>query len=285
MNTVIKGLREKNIDKKNLHKLISRIIYPIMYWSLKDNIYLVYTMGKVGSSTIYKTLETELKVAHVFHVHRLSRKWLETRDPSISENHPYVKKAKQIQKLKSTPGNRFKIISVVRDPIAKKVSGFFQNPHLYGLTPQDLLTISPHDACDLIVKNRMKFYDTVEWFDLEFADFTGIDIYQQPFNHSDKKQIIAGNNLDVMILRLEDFKDEKTLVLNLQEFIELPIQKITNANITEEKPFAALNKQVVDMIRFPDDFVNDIYASKYCQHFYTPTEINQFKMKWTGAKG
>ncbi|MFM5887671.1 MAG: hypothetical protein ACKOQS_05170, partial [Dolichospermum sp.] len=101
-------------------------------------------MGKVGSSTIYKTLETELKVAHVFHVHRLSNKWLETinTDASISKDYPGIKKAQHIQKLKSTPGKHFKIISIVRDPIAKKVSGFFQNPHLYGLTQQDLLTIS-----------------------------------------------------------------------------------------------------------------------------------------------
>ncbi|MEA5575033.1 putative capsular polysaccharide synthesis family protein [Anabaena sp. UHCC 0451] len=242
-------------------------------------------MGKVGSSTIYTTLDTELKVANIVHVHYLSRKWLETRDPSISDNHPSVKQAKQIQKLKSTPGKHFKIISIVRDPIAKKVSGFFQNPHLYGLTQQELLTISPYDACDLIVKNRMKFYDAVEWFEQEFAEFTGIDIYQQSFNHSEKQQFIAGKNLDVMILRLEDFKDNETILLNLQKFIDFPIQKITNANVTEEKPFAALNKQVVDMIKFPDDFVNDIYASKYCQHFYTQTEINKFKIKWTGAKG
>ncbi|MFM5900186.1 MAG: putative capsular polysaccharide synthesis family protein [Dolichospermum sp.] len=284
MNTVIKFLREKNIDKKNLRKLIARIIKPKMYWSLKDNIYLVYTMGKVGSSTIYKTLETELKVAHVFHVHRLSRKWLETRDLSISDNHPSVRQAKQIQKLKSTPGKHFKIISIVRDPIAKKVSGFFQNPHLYGLTQQDLLTISPDDACNLIIQNRMKFYDTVEWFDNEFADFTGIDIYEKSFNHADKEQVCSSDNLDVLILRLEDFKYQETILLNLQRFIESPIQKITNANITEEKPFATLNKQVVDMIKFPDDFVNDIYSSKYCQHFYTPDELHKFRNKWTGAK-
>ncbi|MFM2063181.1 MAG: hypothetical protein RLZZ507_2851 [Cyanobacteriota bacterium] len=280
------SLRKTGINKQNLNKLINRIIYPNLYWSLKDNIYLVYTMGKVGSSTIYSTLETELKVANVFHVHHLSNKWLETinTDATITKNYPRIKKAQHIQKLKSTPGKHFKVISIVRDPIAKKVSGFFQNPHLYSLTQQDLLTISPDDACDLIIQNRMKFYDTVEWFDNEFADFTGIDIYQQSFSHSDKQQVIYDNNVDILILRLEDFKDQETLLLNLQKFIELPIQKITNANITEEKPFAALNKQVVDRIKFPDDFVNDIYSSKYCQHFYTPDELHKFRNKWTGAK-
>ncbi|MFM6506487.1 MAG: hypothetical protein ACKPGR_10755, partial [Dolichospermum sp.] len=94
----------------------------------------------------------------------------------------------------------------------------------------------------------------------------------------------SSDNLDVLILRLEDFKYQETILLNLQRFIESPIQKITNANITEEKQFATLNKQVVDMIKFPDDFVNDIYSSKYCQHFYTPDELHKFRNKWTGAK-
>jgi hypothetical protein len=286
MNNFTNTLRKNGITKLNLHKLIARITDPKLYWSLKDNIYLVYTMGKVGSSTIYTTIETELKVANVFHVHPLSRKWLETKALSIGENHPFVKQAKQIQKLKSTPGKRFKIISIVRDPIAKKVSGFFQNPHLYGLTQQDLLTIDPHEACNLILNNKITFYDTVEWFDQEFAEFTGIDIYQQSFDHSRKQLVVSDdNNIDILILRLEDFKDQQTILLNLEKFIGLPIQRITNANVTQEKPEAMLNKQVVNLINFPDDFVNDIYASKYCQHFYTPMEINQFKLKWTKAKG
>ncbi|MBD2364689.1 hypothetical protein H6G36_26550 [Anabaena minutissima FACHB-250] len=283
MNRFTNYLRRNGINKQNVYKLISRITDPKLYWSLKNDIYIVYTMGKVGSSTINATLERELKVANIFHAHYLSREWLEATEPKVGKNHPTIKLAKQIQELKSIPGKRFKIISIVRDPIAKKVSGFFQNPHLYGLTEQDLLTISPNDACELIIKNRMNFYDAVEWFDHEFLKFTGIDIYTESFNYAAKRQIISRDDLDVLVLRIEDFKDQNKILVNLQDFIELPIQKMTNANVTHKKPSAQLNKLVVDMINFPNDFVNHIYDSKYCKHFYTEEEIFQFKLKWTNT--
>ena len=67
---------------RNLKELIIRILRNII--GLVSNksqdppfLVVVYTMGKVGSSTLAATLRKVLKNRPVFHVHFLSKEWIE----------------------------------------------------------------------------------------------------------------------------------------------------------------------------------------------------------------
>ena len=54
-------------------KNILKIIYnPIDYLKQKNKVFLIYTMGKVGSTSVYNSLKKQLPFAKVFHVHFLS---------------------------------------------------------------------------------------------------------------------------------------------------------------------------------------------------------------------
>jgi hypothetical protein len=280
MDSIKNQLRKNGITKKNAVKLLWRLQFPQSYWKNKDNIYLVYTMGKVGSTTIQETLEKTLKVADIFHIHTLSDQRLEKSRIHFPEAFRRAKKIKRKTKLKK----RIKIITVTRDPIAKKISGLFQNPWLYGLNEEGITQLTPQELCNIIKNNLDKFYDALTWFDEEFFNFTGIDIYTEPFDFDLKKETISQNNIDVLALRLEDFKETEIITAHLSYFVGQPIQQLINRNQTQTKKFKELYKKTLDMIELPEDFIQEIYSSKYCTHFYTPTEIHQFRAKWTKSK-
>ena len=55
-------------------------------YKAKDSIFLVYTYGKVGSSSIYNTIRERIYKANVFHVHFLGNCWLEEKLPDTNKS-------------------------------------------------------------------------------------------------------------------------------------------------------------------------------------------------------
>ena len=281
MEALKNKLRKSGITKKTILKYINKLRYLRQTLKLNETIYLVYTMGKVGSTTIQETLDTYLKVGDVFHVHYLSDKGTEH-----LEKLGFTEASKKVEIIKNIINNKtaVKIITVTRDPIAKKISGLFQNPWIYGLDEESLTQLTAQEVCEIINQNLDKFWDSLTWFDEEFFDYTGIDVYSKSFDFNQRKENISQGNIDVLVLRLEDFKETETITAHLQDFIGEPIKELINGNQTQNKQSKELYKKTIDMIQFPEDFLKQIYGSKYCNHFYTPTEINKFWSKWMKSK-
>ena len=97
----------------------------------KDYTVINYTMGTVGSSTLFYTLKTKLLFSRVFHAHFLSEPGLKLRmnRPQHVRN---IRKAEIIQNyVKKHPAKRRKFISLVREPVSRNISDVFQNPQNY----------------------------------------------------------------------------------------------------------------------------------------------------------
>src|SRR5262245_22896629 len=99
---------------------------------------LVYQMGKVGSGSVMHALKAEAVPA--FHVHNLAPDQL-ARSGALHRNAFgrfdidytwYIGCALSRRIQAAPPGRRFRVITLVRDPIAREVSGIFQVPELYG---------------------------------------------------------------------------------------------------------------------------------------------------------
>jgi len=54
-------LRKWGISKSNLSRLVYRLSHLRSYFLSKKTIYLIYSLGKVGSTTIWLTLSSSLK--------------------------------------------------------------------------------------------------------------------------------------------------------------------------------------------------------------------------------
>lgn len=201
----------------------------------------------------------------------------------LSKKRKPIALAKRIGRLATLPDKQVKIISLVRDPVAKTISQLFQTPEAFGTTHKDLLEMDVCSICNLLTKLKSEnFHHPCQWFDREFFEFTGIDIYQNPFNHKFHRQVETFNQFDVLVLRTEDLCNEDLVLKYIKDFVHkhIRVERLITENTTIQKETGERYKEVKKSIKFPHDFVAQIYSSKYCRHFYTHAELDIFKRRW-----
>jgi len=253
---------------------------------------VIYQMGKVGSTTIKESLKRHNLSNE--HIHFLS--W-----NNIAEVEkyylglPHAKVPKHIERSKrlrsfidNTWGKiRWKVITMVREPVGRDISDFFQNmgdalPHVRDL-PEDkaLREIIRHLLGSFSNFNETKDY-VCTWFDKEIKDVFNFDIYAHDFNKTLGYQIYEAANADILLIRLEDLS--RCCHDAFREFLGVPDFSMVKDNVGEKKWYQGLYRRVLDSISIPDSDLERIYKSRYCRHFYTGDEINHFKKKWSGEK-
>ena len=239
------------------------------------NIYLIYTMGKVGSAGIYKSLKKELPYSNIFHVHFLSKNWLDNILPNRNKLfHSNIKIGYDILNfIKKNPKKRIKIITLVREPIMRSISDLFQNwQHLYD----DIETVD-----NQILQNRLEEMNhdyTLNWFDSEFLEYLDIDIYKHPFNKTKGFEIYNFDNIDILCIKLESLNTIGQIALH--EFLKMDII-LESANKSADKKGKEAYSYLNDNIKIKKEKLSELYNSKYVRHFYSNGEINYFIERWS----
>lgn len=253
---------------------------------------VIYQMGKVGFKTIQASLEKLNLPNKIYHTHFLSWsniKQIEDHYSSIPGTNVRLDHCKDIRSLvDSTAGNiRWKIITLVRDPVARDISDVFHNikrdlPHVTNVDPESAF----NDISSHILKTFADFNESTDyactWFDKEIKDVFNFDIYANDFNKSTGYQIYRVQDADILLIRLEDLS--RCCHDAFREFLGVPDFSMVKDNVSEKKWYQELYRRVLDSISIPDSDLERIYKSRYCRHFYTGDEINHFKKKWSGEK-
>jgi len=175
---------------------------------------------------------------------------------------------------------RFKIISMVRDPIGRQISDVFQNPEIMEMdirNPDEL--IDKNKAMALIQDkfSDLKTFDYVfEWFDRELKSVFGIDVFAKPFNRDSGWTIYNGENADALVLRMEDLSAVGENVIS--EFLNTP-RKITlfESNVRSQTPEAKAYSYVKNNVKIDRKLCEKVYASQFVRHFYSDTQIEAMK--------
>lgn len=251
---------------------------------------LVYQAGKVGSSTIAKSLEAAGR--YPLHIHYF-HPWMNGILPEASKK--YLEQVKAISSSKE----KIRIITLVRDPIARDISTIFQSlsdltrdwyHHLsWQLTKGITETLS--NGCDGLTDAELKPVATLlkdshldrnrpwlfSWFDLELKEIFDIDVYAHPFDKDKGYSVITQNNVECMVIKLEKLdscQDAIADFLGIKEF------SLYNNNIGADKPYSYLYKKCKGALELPDDLIDFYYSGSSIRHFYTEEEISDFKDKW-----
>lgn len=241
----------------------------------QDEFFLIYTMGKVASSSIYETIKSLLPFSGIYHVHFLTEKNMNWRreftgNPATSALENYVKK-----KIKRHPEKRLKIISIVRDITARDISMIFQNLKYFNHDRK----IDEYEISDIEMMHEEINQDlSLGWFENEFQAFTGFDVYSHPFDKEKGYSVYHYNNMDILIIQLE--KLNICYQEALGKFTDIKLKKLININETENKKEAKFYKYVKENIRMSKLKLEVNYQSKFMRHFYTETEIKAFHSKW-----
>lgn len=229
----------------------------------------VFQMGKVASRSVTEPLPKYYRGAvihdHVFCGERMERMQGETR-----ELYRYVKGRHAPKTLH--------MISLVREPLARNISAFFNNFELHtGVSPSDwrggldelkdcFLRSFPHDQ-------------PLFWFEQSIESNFGIDVYSVPFP-AIGSVVLEREPYRLLVIRMEENDSNKSQAV--REFLSLPSSySVTRANERSSKDGALLYRRFVEWVRFDVEFVDFFCRSRYFQHFYDASFIEKTRRRWT----
>lgn len=248
---------------------------------------LVWQMGKVGSSTIYASLRTAMPDAPLFHIHMLTEAMLKKGElyqkSQLKGNRAFefnrcLRKA-FLDSLEC--GRRWRIVSIVREPVARNLSAFFQNLDLYYPDPGISSDVMEKIPVDELIEKFLKEFDhdrPMEWFDGEIRGLLGLDVFAEPFPCEQGYRIYREDRFDLLLIRMEDIN--RVGAAALASFLELPGFQLVNRNVGAEKNYADSYRKVKSQIVFPTRYLDEFHGSKYARHFYTDKELSEFRRRW-----
>jgi hypothetical protein len=155
------------------------------------------------------------------------------------------------------------VVSIVREPIARNISAFFW--HIDKYYTGDAQRYTPTMAKAFVDNYQHHF--ALEWFNRELIPFLDFDVYKYPFDHEKGYSIYYPELAELMILRTEDL--DRAASEAIEDFFGLADQVIGHENPTTLKPHGEAFLEFHERARFPREFVERMYSSKYAQHFYT----------------
>ncbi len=239
---------------------------------LNKDIILVYTMGKVGSTSIYYALKRRFK-GRVLFTHRMVKKNIEAYNTLFIQNHvkPHRSKIGELV-LKKMASKNVKIISLVREPIGRNVSDFFQDLPVYLKNHRSIDTMDHSEIHSQFMQNYP--HETpLNWFDEEFKETTKIDVFKTPFDVEKKYVLLKEGHIEALILRV-DLDDEKKEEL-IGKFLGINNFRLERRNTAASKSYSNTYHSFKKECSFNKDYVTKMLRSKYGTHFYSEEEINQ----------
>jgi hypothetical protein len=235
-------------------------------------------MAKSGTSAIAAALR-RAGVAPVYQVHDLDPDHLlkEERQYEWSGRPWRIWDAHALRRSMPSPSRPWRVVSLVRDPIAQSVSAFFQPGQRKGY-----LT-----AGATVEQLRAEFGDRLErlqlnWFETHIEPAFGIDVFAEHFDLDRGYQMIETPSVHLMLMRFEGLGSAPAALAELlrrDEPVFLP-----RANVSADKPYGGLYDSFVAALRPSGETIERVYASRLVRHFYTDEEISRFRTFWS-ARG
>jgi hypothetical protein len=206
--------------------------------------------------------------------------------PDLAHIVRHLQTVKRFRKQLDRGGNdqRWRVVTLTRDPVGRNISSFFEILDLqmhYGL--QDKLQTKGVEGvvpelCSLFLTEYPDHDLPLTFFHSELKTVFGVDVFSCPFPHSKGYMIYQGENVELLLLRLEDL--DRSAPHAFEEFLGIRGVELVRSNIGDQKIYADVYRHFVETIRLPDSYLERMYKSKYATHFYTNEEIETFRAKW-----
>ena len=249
-------------DETELTGYRQKLLGEMLFASVMDKAVWVYQDKKVGSQTIVKSAKAMgIYAVHVHSFNLLKYERFEFGDAFIK---------KMIQK---TSG---KVISLVREPIARQISLLWQN---FGVNAAGALR-----GCRSWKEWEEKFYripneeDEFEWYLSEFLRILDINVYEHPFDREKGYSIINQDGISVLLLKMEKIDDLETVI---GAFLGEENFKIIRNNIGRDKKYKYAYQNYLEHVKIPRGFYEHYYKDNaHMDYFYTEEEKKAFSKRW-----
>jgi hypothetical protein len=249
---------------------------------------LVYQVGKVGSSTVYMSLRGALPRRFVFHIHYLSPDSLIKYSSRMKETFltsgaipEHLLESSYLRRKINTGDDpaQWKIVTLVRDPIAIILSGFFFRKFAHS---RHAGSVALAEEINAFLSSEYNIQWILDWLDVELKTVFGVDVYQADFPHEQGYGVYCQTDKpDVLVLRLEDLdrcsKDAFANFLGIENF------ELVQTNRAGKSSYSDVYQDFIETACIPGALLDQVYNSKYARHFYSDEERLAFKSKWLAS--
>lgn len=247
--------QDRCINTEALRKKEETLRYFALLPIHNDEIILIYQPAKVGSSSVYKSIKGYNRYA--LHCHSLHE--LEDRDGEFYK----------LLNLKAG-----KIISLVRDPVARRISEMWQ-----GVVYTDR-----YDAGVNFSDIENWYFDgefwnsEFNWFYQEMKAVFKIDVFEHPFNKEEGYSLIKQGNIELLLIKMEKL-DELEGVIG--EFLGINGFRLSNENVSVRKSYRFAFQSYKKSFSISEESLKEIYKkNEYMKHFYSEQERDKLYQKW-----
>lgn len=276
---------------------IAKLKIPIIFFEFKHNFWsffgqktiIIYTMGKVGSSSLYWMLKnSKLNLRLVYHVHFLTKKNIESMNLKYEKagiqdtkkvplanfilGNPNHRVCTNILKTK-IPTQQWLILSIIRDPMDTFLSHIFQNPKV---SRPFLLNQKGEIDLEKVKKYLFEFQYQFDpdnefisnWFDDEFKQFTNADVYNYKFDHEKGYIVVDSAKYKILVARIDVLNNQLNGVLSqlLDKKITLNVNRKNERKNTKN---ADIYSEIKRTTVFDKNFLQNFYSTKFAKHFFT----------------
>ncbi len=225
----------------------------------------LFQMGKVGSISIRDAIKQagggeSVHVHWADHYHKTM--------PTLGVHYSRV-----LNHHRSKPAA---VVVGVRDPFERVISGFFQEAESNGIEKQ----LADDQGVVAEIQSRLKrdAWVICNWFDHQF--YSGLDIYDKPFDHQAGFVVMENQSLRVFVYRLDALD---RLEQPLASFLGLSKLKMLQKNTSKGKGYASQYQRVAQQFQVPDQVANSLAESVYTKHFFTDQEREQMLKRWSSS--
>jgi hypothetical protein len=241
---------------------------------------VIYQMGKVGSTSLTRALGEDAIQIHNFYPAN-EPCHCKPRYPGRIDRRLLHALFYRAIRLGVGRRQRLKIITLVRDPVARNLSMYFQDLHFwqsYYFSEVRPGLRNKNDIDTLLDCYRETFdqqYPLV-WFDNEFRRITGVNVYDHPFDSSAGYTRIEEDGKSILIVQTEKLSERWDVI---EEFCGRKLE-LRRDNHADEKWYRDLYARFVDRFSLTTNELDEIYSSEFASFFFSKAERGKFRERW-----
>lgn len=248
-----------------------------------DAVILVHQVGKVASMAVFTALLSLPKHAMpgaVYHSHTLSPMFLE---PEMKrQNRPQLQYDHTLSKTYDRTKEKLSwhFITLFRDPMSIGLSIVFEL--LESVFKEQFNPNAAFPSNEQIasrVRDVLRTY-VLPYFDNEFANGLGIDIFARPFDKARGYSIVESGHSRTLVMKFEAL--EQNFSEAIEAFLGFRGLQLKRVNESRHKGHgvAEAYEAAKASVQFDSAFLDSVYGHKVVRHFYTDEEIAALRARW-----